>query len=342
MTREEELYKLYEQGFEKVLALLLQKQKLGKYDEYEKVILFEINKILNQIERETLSYSKKDMPTLYEWNRASILAAAGVTEIPSMVGIDKRAIIQLQKIFDGQIFDGIDQVRKNIHSVVRKMALEQKISGGKLKEKVSDAVDFLAKQNIFTFEDKLGRVYSLENYAEMAIKTIQSAAINKSVFNASLQLKNDLVKMSSHSTSCPICAMYQGRIYSISGKTKGYPPLSAINNGNVVQYSILHPRCRHRFTVYIKKLDDNAAQTKKDSNKPFEDTRPQELKDKYMNKQKLNYYRNNKAKLKDKIRVYEAANKEQLTIEQKNELKKMQYRQKLINKKIRELTKEIK
>ena len=30
MTREEELYKLYEQGFEKVLALLLQKQKLGK------------------------------------------------------------------------------------------------------------------------------------------------------------------------------------------------------------------------------------------------------------------------------------------------------------------------
>ena len=57
------------------------------------------------------------------------------------------------------------------------MALEQKISGGKLKEKVSDAVDFLAKQNIFTFEDKLGRVHSLENYANMAIKTIQSAAV---------------------------------------------------------------------------------------------------------------------------------------------------------------------
>ena len=342
MTREEELYKLYEQGFEKVLALLLQKQKLGKYDEYEKVILFEINKILNQLERETFSYSKKDMPSLYEWNRASVLAAAGVTEIPSMVGIDKRAIIELQKVFDNQIYDGINQVKKNIHSVVRKMALEQKISGGKLKDKVSDAVEFLSKQNIFTFEDKLGRVHSLENYARMAIKTIQTAAINKSVFNASLQLKNDLVKMSSHSTSCPICAMYQGRVYSITGKTKGYPPLSAINNENVVAYGTIHPNCRHRFTVYIKKLDDNPAQTKKDSNKPFEDTRPQELKDKYINKQKLNYYRNNKAKLKDKIRVYEAANKEQLTIEQKNELKKMQYRQKLINKKIRELTKEIK
>ena len=103
---------------------------------------------------------------------------------------------------------------------------------------------------------------------------------------------------------------------------------------------IVHkPNCKHRFTAYIKEFDDNVVENKKLSNKPFEDTRPQELKDKYINKQKLNYYRNNKAKLKDKIRVYEAANKEQLTIEQRNELKKMQYRQKLINKKIRELTK---
>ena len=64
MTREEELYKLYEQGFEKVLALLLQKQKLGKYDKYEKTILFEINKILYQLETETFSYSKKEIPSL--------------------------------------------------------------------------------------------------------------------------------------------------------------------------------------------------------------------------------------------------------------------------------------
>ena len=341
MTREQELYNLYEQGFEKVLALLLQKQKLGKYDEYEKIILFEINKILNNIERETFSYSKKDIPTLYEWNRATILASAGVTEITSMIGIDKRAIIELQKVFDGQIFDGIDQVKKNIHSVVRKMALEQKISGGKLKQKVSEAVDFLAKQNIFTFEDKLGRVYSLDSYATMAIKTIQTAALNSSVFNASLQLKNDLVKMSSHSTSCPICAMYQGRVYSITGKTKGYPALETINNGNVVQYKIIHPHCRHRFTVYVKEFDENAAQMKKDSNKPFEDTRSNELKEKYINRQKLNYYRNNKAKIKDKLRVYEAADKTQLTIEQKHELKKLQYKRKIINDNIRELTKKI-
>ena len=341
MTREQELYNLYEQGFEKVLAILLQKQKLGKYDEYEKVILFEINKILNNIERETFSYSKKDIPTLYEWNRATILASAGVTEIPSMIGIDKRAIIELQKVFDRQIFDGIDQVKKNIHSVVRKMALEQKISGGKLKQKVSEAVNFLAKQNIFTFKDKLGRVYSLESYATMAIKTIQTAALNSSVFNASLQLKNDLVKMSSHSTSCPICAMYQGRVYSITGKTKGYPALETINNGNVVQYKIIHPHCRHRFTVYVKEFDENAAQMKKDSNKPFEDTRSNELKEKYINRQKLNYYRNNKAKIKDKLRVYEAADKTQLTIEQKHELKKLQYKRKIINDNIRELTKKI-
>lgn len=336
MTREQELYNLYEQGFEKVLAILLQKQKLGKYDEYEKVILFEINKILNNIERETLSYSKKDIPTLYEWNRANILTAAGVTEIPSMVGIDKRAIIELQKVFDGQIFDGISQVKKNIHSVVRKMALEQKISGGKLKQKVSDAVEFLAKQNIFTFEDKLGRVYSLESYAEMAIKTIQSAAINKSVFNASLQLKNDLVKMSSHSTSCPLCAMYQGRIYSISGKDKKYPALSIINGRNVINYGTIHPHCRHRFTVYIQNLDDNAKENKKISNNPFIDNRTEEQKKNYLIKQQINVYKNRKVKINEKIAIYKAAQK-QLTQEQKFELKKLENSKRLINKKLTNL-----
>ena len=336
MTREQELYNLYEQGFEKVLAILLQKQKLGKYDEYEKVILFEINKILNNIERETFSYSKKDIPTLYEWNRATILASAGVTEIPSMIGIDKRAIIELQKVFDGQIFDGIDQVRKNIHSVVRKMALEQKISGGKLKQKVSEAVDFLAKQNIFTFEDKLGRVHSLENYATMAIKTIQTAALNSSVFNASLQLKNDLVKMSSHSTSCPLCAMYQGRIYSISGKDKKYPALSIINGGNVTQYSTIHPSCRHRFTVYIQKLDDNAKENKKLSNNPFVDNRTEEQKKNYLIKQQINVYKNRKVKINEKIAIYKAAQK-QLTQEQKFELKKLENSRRLINKKLTNL-----
>ena len=336
MTREQELYNLYEQGFEKILALLLQKQKLGKYDEYEKVILFEINKILNNIERETFSYSKKDIPTLYEWNRATILASAGVTEIPSIVGIDKRTIKELQKVFDRQIFDGISQVRKNIHSVVRKMALEQKISGGKLKQKVSEAVDFLAKQNIFTFEDKLGRIYSLENYSTMAIKTIQTAALNSSVFNASLQLKNDLVKMSSHSTSCPICAMYQGRVYSITGKTKGYPALETINNGNVVQYRTVHANCRHRFTVYIQKLDDNAKENKKLSNEPFIDNRTDEQKKNYLIKQQIKAYKNKKVKINEKIAVYKAA-QEQLTQEQRFELKKLENSRRLINKKLTNL-----
>ena len=139
----------------------------------------------------------------------------------------------------------------------------------------------------------------MDGYANMAIKTIQSAAINKSVFNASLQLKNDLVKMSSHSTSCPICAMYQGRIYSITGKTKGYPPLSVINNGSFVQYSVLHPNCRHRFTAYIKEFDDNVEENKKLSNQPFIDNRTEEQKRAYENRQRQNRLKSQYIKLKE-------------------------------------------
>lgn len=46
--------------------------------------------------------------------------------------------------------------------------------------------------------------------------------------------------------------MYQGRIYSISGNTPGYPALyeTAFKNG----YSCIHPNCRHQFFPYNPKF----------------------------------------------------------------------------------------
>ena len=268
---ETELYLLYRQGFEKVLAILLQKQNKGKYAEREKAILADINKILREIEVETDNFSKNKIAETYQASRADVFGALAINAPKTLAGVDKRAIRELKNIFDNQIYDGISQVKRNINKTVQKIAIAQKISGGKTREKVSEAVKILNSQNIFTFEDKLGRSYNLASYAEMAIKTIQTSAVNKAVFTACDTIDDDLVKMSSHITSCPLCAMYQGRIYSRSGKDKRYPPLSTINDGAVVRYSILHPFCRHRFTAYIEEFDDNFEENRKLSNQPFVD-----------------------------------------------------------------------
>jgi len=45
------------------------------------------------------------------------------------------------------------------------------------------------------------------------------------------------VQVSSHGTVCEICAQYEGKVYSISGKTLGYPILDA--------RTPFHPNCEH-------------------------------------------------------------------------------------------------
>ena len=296
---EKELYLLYKEGFKKVYAILLQKQNKGKYVEREKAILTDINKILREIELETDNFSKNKIVETYKASREDVFGALAITVPKTLEGVDKRAIRELKNTFDSQIYDGISQVKRNINKTVQKIAIAQKISGGKTQEKVSEAVKILNTQNIFIFEDKLGRSYNLASYAEMAIKTIQTSAVNKAVFVACDTIDNDLVKMSSHITSCPLCAMYQDRIYSRSGKDKRYPPLSIINNGAVAQYSVLHPRCRHRFTAYIEDFDDNAENNRKLSNQPFIDNRTEEQKRAYDNRQRQNRLKSQYIKLKE-------------------------------------------
>lgn len=58
--------------------------------------------------------------------------------------------------------------------------------------------------------------------------------------------------MLSFSPTCDTCAVYQGRVYSISGNDSRYPALykTAFKSG----YSIIHPNCRHSWSPYHVEL----------------------------------------------------------------------------------------
>ena len=65
-------------------------------------------------------------------------------------------------------------------------------------------------------------------------------------------LKTDLVIMDVHGAVCSECAKYQGRVYSISGKSKLFPrvPDFYFRDGNV------HDDCSHSFSPYIHGVSD--------------------------------------------------------------------------------------
>lgn len=61
------------------------------------------------------------------------------------------------------------------------------------------------------------------------------------------ELNTDLFEMTEHHPTCAECAKYQGRVYSISGKSRKFPPVPEIikNKGQV------HSGCRHDFYPFV-------------------------------------------------------------------------------------------
>ncbi len=95
-----------------------------------------------------------------------------------------------------------------------------------------------------------------EKYAEMLAGTTRTETQNIAMIGKALDDGNDLVECSTVTPTCDLCALYQGRIYSVSGRTPGYPSLyeTAFKHG----YSIIHPNCRHQFFPYNPKFHTEA------------------------------------------------------------------------------------
>lgn len=60
----------------------------------------------------------------------------------------------------------------------------------------------------------------------------------------------DLVEMSIHHPTCGECAKYQGRVFSISGISKKFPPLPEI----VRKTGKIHEGCRHTFYPFFYRI----------------------------------------------------------------------------------------
>ena len=64
--------------------------------------------------------------------------------------------------------------------------------------------------------------------------------------NRLVEQGHDLVKVSTHRGACELCQPWQGKILSITGKTKGYPTLEEAKAAK-----LFHVNCRHAYGLYI-------------------------------------------------------------------------------------------
>jgi hypothetical protein len=109
----------------------------------------------------------------------------------------------------------------------------------------------------------------LEKYASMLARSTRAETDNLVMVQQALREGIDLVECDTVSPTCDICAVYQGRVYSISGKDSRYPSLykTAFKSG----YSIIHPNCRHSWSPYRVELytDKELEEMRKKSNRSW-------------------------------------------------------------------------
>lgn len=81
------------------------------------------------------------------------------------------------------------------------------------------------------------RNYNPTKYFNMVARTELRNIQTVALLDRSRQYENDLIQISTHQNPCRICVPFEGQIYSISGKSKTYPPL--------FDSPPFHPHCEH-------------------------------------------------------------------------------------------------
>lgn len=113
--------------------------------------------------------------------------------------------------------------------VYRRVGLEQvaaqQAAGRGVNASVPAFVQALRREGVRAFTDKAGRDWSLHTYCTMVSRTTSRQAEVLAVLTADSE--HDLYMISSHGTTCALCAPYEGRVYSRSGTDPDFPPLAA-------------------------------------------------------------------------------------------------------------------
>lgn len=128
-------------------------------------------------------------------------------------------------------------------------AATMEASGDRRKE-LNRFVADLQQNGVTAFVDKAGRRWRLHTYASMVTRTTTRQAEVLTVLTQNPD--HDLYTISGSSDPCGLCAPYQRRVYSRSGKDKRFPPLADAfgkidpNGSNELTNTWLniHPNCR--------------------------------------------------------------------------------------------------
>lgn len=181
-----------------------------------------------------------------------------------------------------------------------------------LKKKLS-TYDKVEKVVAYHNQDGTIRAYhDIASYNSMVYNTnLTSSAWNETI-NYCYENNTDIVYVEPHPFSCPLCQEWQGKFYSLTGKSSKYE-----NIENAYKGGLKHPNCKHNITTNVgqKETDDYSSNEWKDRYQARQKKQALELKRKRLKTDRDIYKELNNYEEVDKInaqiRTLNSAIKEQ-------------------------------
>lgn len=169
-----------------------------------------------------------------------------ITEAAAVAGITAGQLYKIARMDD-------DELRKAaLSSTAYTEALGK---GAATSAKLMEAT--IRNHGLTAYIDKSGRHWSLADYCNMATRTTARQAEVAAVLSKD---EHDLYQIVKIGSTCPLCAVYEGRVYSKSGTSPYYPPL-AMAFGKIDPaggddlsntYLNIHPNCLHSLVKFTE------------------------------------------------------------------------------------------
>lgn len=119
---------------------------------------------------------------------------------------------------------------------------------------VEDAVREMAHSGLRSVDYASGRTYQLDTAARMCVRTSCHQLSAKMSMHNCEKMGTDLVEVTAHWGARPEHALWQGKVYSRSGKNKNYPPFSECHYG--AADGLCGVNCRHTFYPFFDGISE--------------------------------------------------------------------------------------
>lgn len=166
----------------------------------------------------------------------------------------KEAVRLLQEALTHNLHDAGVAVGRRVDDVFRKEGLRSALARaeGSSVEKASAAFRRnLVRDGITSFVDASGRRWSLTHYSRMAVNTVTAEAQNSATRLVMVQKELDVVQFNSVKDPCVECLPYDGKEFSLIGRTPDLPQLKA--------YAPFHGSCRHFMFPTVRSVQEREA-----------------------------------------------------------------------------------